>query len=74
MNNDANADTQTLFTGRDILAAENHLRCAKTFAAALEIAASMPATVIERVATHVKADPASLISVVTQARKPYAAR
>ena len=68
-----NATTATLFTGRDILAAENHLRQG-TVAAALSIAAQMPAEVVARLAAHVGADPADLAAVVRGARLPASAR
>lgn len=66
-------DTGTLFTGRDILAAENHLRQG-TQAQAMRVAVQIPAEVIERLAVHVKADPSDLTAVITRARLPYAAR
>ena len=67
------AQTATLFTGRDILAAENHLRQG-TAAEALVIVAQMPAEVVVRLAAHVGADPANLEAVVRGARLPASAR
>jgi len=68
-----NAIAATLFTGRDILAAENHLRQG-TEAEALRIVAGMPSPVLDRLAAYVKASRADLGSIVRQARKPRAAR
>jgi hypothetical protein len=68
-----NATTTTLFTGRDILAAENHLRQG-TEAAALRIVAQMPAEVVARLAVHVGADASDLAAVVRRARLSRAAR
>jgi hypothetical protein len=62
--------TTTLFTGRDILAAENSLRCAKNVRDALAIAETMPAPVVTRLAALVSANAASLLDVVVRARGP----
>lgn len=62
-----------LFTGRDILAAENHLRCVSV-RKAYALISEMPAEVVARLAAHVGADPADLWSIVVCARLPYAAR
>lgn len=67
------AETTTLFTGRDILAAENHLRQG-TEVDALRIVEGIPAPVLDRLATFVRANRADLGSIVRQARKPRAQR
>ena len=67
------AQTATLFTGRDILAAENHLRQG-TVTDALRIVAQMPTEVVVRLAAHVGADAADLTAVVQGARLPASAR
>jgi len=69
----AAAIATTLFTGRDILAAENHLRQG-TEAAARALIEQMPAEIVERLATHVSADASNLSAVVYWARQPYSAR
>jgi hypothetical protein len=61
------------FTGRDILAAENHLRCVSA-GHALALVKTMPAEVVTRLAAHVGADPSNLLAIVTCARMPYANR
>jgi hypothetical protein len=65
--------TEQLFTGRDILAAENHLRCVSA-GHALALIKTMPAEVVTRLAAHVGADPSNLLGVVICARMPYANR
>jgi hypothetical protein len=67
------ATTTQLFTGRDIIAAENHLRCVSA-GRALALVKTMPTEVVTRLAAHVGADPANLLAVVIRARLPYAAR
>lgn len=69
VNRIADADTNTLFTGRDIFAAWNYLRCS-TFAAGLAaVTNDMPTRVIERLAAHVGAtDPTDYADVVRKAR------
>jgi hypothetical protein len=67
------ASTEQLYTGRDILAAENHLRTVSE-ARALELIAEMPEEVVIRLAAHVKADGCGHAFIVRQARRAYAAR
>lgn len=65
--------TTTLFTGRDILAAENHLRCV-AFRDALVLLGRMPREIVVRLAAHVGADVRDPAAIVTRARMPYAER
>lgn len=64
-----NASDQ-LFTGRDILAAENHLRCVPSLTDAEALVATMPVQVVERLAAHVGADTGNLAEVASRARMP----
>lgn len=66
--------TDQLFTGRDILAAENHLRCVPTLADAEALVAQMPATVVERLASYVGASSGDLSEVARRARLARSAR
>lgn len=65
--------TEQLYTGRDILAAENHLRQG-TGVDALRIVEGIPAPVLDRLAKYVGANRADLGSIVRRSRLPRAAR
>lgn len=65
--------TDQLFTGRDILAAENHLRCS-TEQDARRIVREMPTQVVIRLAAYVGADASDLDAMVSRARLPRSAR
>ena len=69
----ATADT-TLYTGRDILAAENYLRCAKSLSDCRRALAEMPAEVVARLAAHVGADPTQSEQIIHRAKLPHRAR
>jgi hypothetical protein len=61
--------TNTLFTGRDILAAENYLRCARTLADAVSaVRDDMPQDVVVRLAKHVGADATNPLHIAMRAR------
>ena len=70
---ETSAPTTTLFTGRDILAAENHLRQGSEDEARA-IIAGMPNEVVVRLAAYVKVDASDLWAVVRAARTPRLAR
>ena len=57
-----------LFTGRDILAAENSLRCARDLAAAVALVGEMPAVVVTRLARHVQSPSENPREVAVHAR------
>lgn len=69
----ATDNTATLFTGRDILAAENHLRQG-TEVDALRIVDGIPAPVLDRLAVLVGANRADLGSIVRRARMARSVR
>jgi hypothetical protein len=61
--------TDQLFTGQDILAAENYLRCAKTLADAVKaVRDEMPEAVVVRLAKHVGADASNPLHIAMRAR------
>lgn len=61
--------TDQLFTGQDILAAENYLRCAKTLSDAVAaVRDEMPEAVVVRLAKHVGADADSPLHIALRAR------
>lgn len=60
--------TTQLFTGRDILAAENYLRCARTLADAVAAVREMPEAVVVRLAEMVGADATNPLHVAMRAR------
>lgn len=70
----ADTDTTTLYTGRDILAAENYIRCASAAEALRAVSVDMPTRVIERLAAHVGAAADNYVEIVRRARLPYSAR
>lgn len=62
-------ETNTLFTGRDILAAQNYLRCIpSTLSEAVEAVQGMPTQVVARLALHVKANADSALDIAQKAR------
>lgn len=73
MTSETSTQTTTFFTGRDILAAENHLRQG-TEVDALRIVEGIPAPVLDRLAAFVGANRSDLGSIVRRSRLPRSAR
>lgn len=66
--------TDTLFTGRDILAAENYIRCSSDKDALRTVRNEMPAEVVIRLAKHVGAPADDMVEIVRRARLRYSER
>lgn len=64
----------TLYTGRDILAAENYIRCSGQAEALRAVKQDMPEQVIVRLALHVGAPADNPQEIVRRARLPYSQR
>jgi hypothetical protein len=64
----------TLYTGRDILAAENYIRCATVADALAAVKNDMPEQVVVRLADFVGADRSDPFDIVRRAKLPRSAR